>query len=101
MSINIIIRGGGKGRQSDEEVAAGIARQNEAAAVREKHEYRDKSRKIRKAAEKYRGGNGLLRLESVMDARTYFRHETENPGAMADDTYVNELLRDNPEIDCR
>ena len=101
MSLNIIIRGGGKGRQSDEEVAAGIARHNEESAVREKHEYRDKSRKIRKAAEKHRGGKGLLRLESVMDARTYFRHEQQNPGAMADDTYVNELLRDNPEIDCR
>ena len=78
-----------------------MARHNEEEARREKHEYRDKARKLRKAAESIRGGKGLLRLESVMDARTYFRHEQQNPGSMSDESYRRELLRDNPEIDCR
>ena len=78
-----------------------MARHNEDEAQREKHEYRDKARKLRKTAESVRGGKGLLRLESVMDARTYFRHEQQNPGSMSDESYRRELLRDNPEIDCR
>ena len=101
MSLNIIIKKPGQGGASSEEIAESMARHNKEAAVREKAEYREKSRKLRKAAESLRGGKGSFRLESVMDARTYMRHEQERPGCMADDTYRKELLRDNPEIDCR
>ena len=101
MSLNIIIKGGGKRRRSSEETASMIARHNEKAAVREKATYQKRSRRIRKAAEDIRGGKGAFRLESVMDARTYMRHEQDRPGSMSDDSYRKELLRDNPEIDCR
>ena len=101
MSLNIIIKKPGEGGASSEEIAESMARHNEEAVVREKAEYTEKSRKLRKAAEALRGGGGTFRLESVMDARTYFRHEQQNPGCMADDTYRRELLRDNSEIDCR
>ena len=100
MSINIIIKKPGEGGASSEEIAESMARHNEEAVVREKAEYKEKSRKLRKAAEALRGGDGPFRLESVMDARTYFRHEQCRPGCMADDTYREELLK-NPEIDCR
>ena len=98
--MNIIIKNGKK-KRSSEEVAEMLAHHNEQAAIREKHEYKEKSRELRKAAEGLREGKGGFRLESVMDARTYFRHEQQNPGSMSDDTYRQELLRDNPEIDCR
>ena len=98
--MDIIIKSGRKSL-SPEEMAERVARHNEDEARREKHEYRDKARKRRKTAESVRGGKGLLRLESVMDARTYFRHEQQNPGSMSDESYRRELLRDNPEIDCR
>ena len=101
MSLNIIVRGGGKSRPSSEEMAARVAGYNEEAAVREKATYQKRSRQIRKAAEGIRGGKGAFRLESVMDARTYMRHEQARPGSTSDDTYVKELLRDNPEMDCR
>ena len=102
MSVNIIIKGGGKSRRrSSEETAAIIAKHNQEAAVREKATYKDRSRRIRKAAEEIRGGKGAFRLESVMDARTYMRHEQDRPGCMADDTYRKELLKHNDEIDCR
>jgi|TARA_Y100000588_G_scaffold234374_1_gene247950 hypothetical protein len=98
--MNIIIKNGEK-KRSSEEVAEMIARHNEQEATREKAEYKEKSRKLRQAAESLREGKGAFRLESVMDARTYFRHEQQNPGSMSDDAYRRELLRDNPEIDCR
>jgi len=78
-----------------------VARHNEEAAIREKAGYQKRSRHIRKAAEDIRGGKGAFRLESVMDARTYMRHEQDRPGCMADDTYRKELLKHNEEIDCR
>ena len=99
--MDIIIKKPREGGASSEEIAESMARHNEEAVVREKAEYTEKSRKLRKAAEALRGGGGTFRLESVMDARTYFRHEQQNPGCMADDTYRRELLRDNSEIDCR
>ena len=100
MSLNIIIKSGDN-RQTDAEIARGLARSNEEAAHREKATYAKRSRKLRKGAEKFRKGNGAFRLESVIDARTYMRHEQERPGCMSDDTYRKELLRDNPEMDCR
>jgi len=101
MSLNIIIKSGTDDRKTNAEIAEGLARANQEAAVREKATYRKRSRQIRKAAEEIRGGKGAFRLESVMDARTYMRHEQDRPGCMADDTYRKELLKHNEEIDCR
>jgi hypothetical protein len=101
MSVNIIIKSGTNDRQTNAEIAEGLARANEEAVIREKATYKERSRDLRKAAEKIRKGNGAFRLESVMDARTYMRHEQERPGCMSDETYRKELLRDNEEMDCR
>ena len=101
MSVNIIIKSGTNDRQTHAEIAEGLARANEEAVIREKATYKERSRDIRKAAEEIRKGNGAFRLESVMDARTYMRHEQERPGCMSDESYRKELLRDNEEMDCR
>jgi len=101
MSLNIIVKSGTNDRKSNAEIAEGLARANEEAVVREKATYKERSRELRKAAEEIRKGNGAFRLESVMDARTYMRHEQDRPGCMSDDSYRKELLRDNDEMDCR
>lgn len=102
MSLNIIVKNGGH-KPSNEEIAEHLARHNDQAVIREKHEYREKSRQLRKAAESLPKQVGDFRLESVMDARTFMRHsqDSSREGAMQDETYRRELLRDNPEIDCR
>ena len=82
---------------SNEEVAETLARANEEAAIREKHEYKERSRQVRKAAEKFNFGKGV-RAQAVIDAKTYFRHEQQNPGCWADAQYTREALRDNPEM---
>lgn len=86
-----------KVKVSNEEVAETIARSNEEAAIREKHGYKERSRKIRKAAENFNFGPGV-RAKAVIDAKTYFRHEQQNPGCMSDSGYTKELLRDNEEM---
>lgn len=97
--LNIITHGMRTKKVSNEEVSETITRQNEQAAIREKHEYRDRSRKIRKAAEGMNFGKDI-RVKAVIDAKTYFRHEQENPGCWnAGSGYTKEFLRDNPE--CR
>ena len=101
MSLNIIIKNGNNDRKTNAEIARGLARSNEETAVQGKANYTKRSRKLRKGAEKFRKGDGAFRLESVIDARTYMRHEQDRPGSMSDDTYRKELLRDNPEMDCR
>lgn len=97
MSINIITHGMRTKKVSNEEVAETLARANEEAAIREKHEYRDRSRQIRKQAENWNFGKGI-QAKAVIDAQTYFRHEQQNPGCMSDSSYTKELLRDNPEM---
>tara|TARA_B100001964_G_scaffold232046_1_gene287379 strand:- start:231 stop:536 length:306 start_codon:yes stop_codon:yes gene_type:complete len=101
MSLNIIIKSGTNNRKTNAQIAEGLSRANQEAVIREKATYDKRSRELRKGAEKFRKGNGAFRLESIMDARTYMRHAQERPGSMSDDTYRKELLRDNPEIDCR
>ena len=101
MSLNIIIKSGTNDRATNADIAEGLARVNQEAVIREKAGYKKRSRKLRKAAEEIRKGSGTFRLESVMDARTYMRHEQDRPGCMSDDAYRKELLRDNEEIDCR
>ena len=96
MSLNIII-GKGNRKVSNEEVAETLARANEQAAIREKHEYKKRSRQIRKAAENFNFGKGV-RAKAVIDAKTYFRHEQQNPGCWADSQYTKEALRDNEEM---
>ena len=97
MSINIMTHGTRSRKVSNEEVAEQIARSNEQAAIREKHEYKDKARQLRKAAEGLNLPAGV-RARAVYDARTYFRHEQQNPGCMTDEGYLRELRRDNPEM---
>ena len=97
MALNIITHGMRTRRVSNEEVAETIARANEEAAVREKHGYKERSRKIRKAAENFNFGKGI-QAKAVIDAQTYFRHEQQNPGCMSDSGYTKDLLRDNPEM---
>ena len=96
MSLNIITHGMKTRKVSNEEVAETLARANEKAVIREKHEYKDRSRQIRKAAESFNFGNGV-RGKAVIDAATYFRHEQQNPGCWSDKQYTKEYLRDNPE----
>ena len=97
MPINIMTHGTRSPKISNEQVAEKIAKANEEAVIREKHEYRERSRDIRKAAEKMNFGKGV-RARAVYDARTYFRHEQQNPGCMSNESYLRELRRDNPEI---
>jgi hypothetical protein len=97
MPLNIITHGTRKKRVSNEEVAETLARSNEQAAIREKHEYKQRSRQIRKAAENFNFGKGV-RAKAVIDAKTYFRHEQQNPGCWADKQYTKEALRDNEEM---
>ena len=97
MSLNIVTHGMRAKKVSNEEVAETLARANEQAAIREKHEYKERSRQIRKQAENWNFGKGV-RATAVIDAQTYFRHEQQNPGCMSDSGYTKELLRDNPEM---
>ena len=97
MSINIITHGMRTRKVSNEEVAETIAKANEESVIREKHEYKEKSRQIRKAAGKMNFPKGV-RPRAIYDARTFMRHEMQNPGCMSDEGYLRELRRDNPEI---
>jgi hypothetical protein len=97
MSLNIITHGTRKPRVSNEEVAETLARANEEAVIREKHQYKERSRQIRKEAEKMNFGKGV-RVQGVYDARTLMRHEQQNPGCTSDPSYMRELRRDNEEM---
>jgi flagellar basal body rod protein FlgC len=96
MPLNIITHGMKAKKVSNEEVAETLARANEEAAIREKHGYKERSRQLRKTAEKWNFGKGV-RAKAVIDAQTYFRHEQQSPGCMSDPGYTKEFLRDNPE----
>lgn len=97
MSLNIIVKSGGRSKISDDEVAHHLAKREEERIVKEKHTYKERARKIRKAAENMQLPEGV-RARAVYDARTYFRHEQQNPGCMSDPSYTRELLRDNEEM---
>ena len=96
MSLNIIVRKGGR-KMSDEELAQHMAKQNDEAVIREKATYKERSRRIRKEAENIQLPKGM-KVQGVYDARTYFRHEAENPGCTSDESYMRELRRDNDEM---
>ena len=97
MPLNIIVKSGGRRNISDEEVAHYLAKREEERIVEEKHTYKERARKARKAAENMQLPEGV-RARAVYDARTYFRHEQQNPGCMSDPSYTRELLRDNEEM---
>lgn len=95
MSLNIIVKGGKK-RVSSGEMARDLYEKNTEAMAREKHGYMDRQLKARKQMERETGGDNI-RPSAVIDAKTYFRHEQQNPGCMSDSTYRKEFFRDNPE----
>ena len=82
---------------SDEELAHHMAKQNDQAVIREKATYKERSRRIRKEAENIKLPKGM-KVQGVYDARTYFRHEQENPGCTSDESYMRDLRRDNEEM---
>jgi acyl-coenzyme A synthetase/AMP-(fatty) acid ligase len=96
MSVNIIIKSN-KPKVSNEEMAERINEANAQAVIREKHEYKERSRKIRKAAEELDLPKDV-RVRAVYDSRMFMRHEQANPGCMSDESYLRELRRDNEEI---
>ena len=67
MPLNIITHGMKAKKVSNEEVAETLARANEEAAIREKHGYKERSRQLRKTAEKWNFGKGV-RAKAVIDA---------------------------------
>jgi len=97
MPLNIITHGTKSKKVSNEEMAERLAKSNREAMIREKHEYKERSRQIRKNAENFNFGGGF-RGKAVIDSATYFRHEQQNPGCWADKSFTKEMLRDNPEM---
>jgi hypothetical protein len=97
MPLNIITHGTKTRKVSNEEMAERLAQTNREAMIREKHEYNHRSRQIRKNAENFNFGKGI-KGKAVIDAKTYFRHEQENPGCWADKSFTKSMLRDNPEM---
>ena len=82
---------------SDEELAHYISKQNEQDLARDKATYRDRSREIRRAAEKIDLPKGF-EVRGVYDAKMFARHEQANPGCTSDESYLRELRRDNDEM---
>ncbi|BAQ84580.1 hypothetical protein [uncultured Mediterranean phage uvMED] len=84
---------------SNDEMAHYLAKKNEEAVIREKATYKQRSRQIRKDAEKINLPDGM-KVRAVYDARTYFRHAQQEgrEGCMTDEGYLRELRRDNDEI---
>jgi hypothetical protein len=97
MPLNIIVKSGGRKKISDEEMADYLAKRNNEALVRDKATYRERSREIRKAAEKMKLPNGF-RVKGVYDAKMLHQHEIANPGCSSDPGYLKELRKDNPEM---
>jgi hypothetical protein len=97
MSVNIIVKSSNKPKVSNEEMAERMAESNAHAAIREKHTYKERSRKIRKAAEQLNLPPSV-KVRAVYDSRTFMRLEQANPGCMSDEGYLRELRRDNDEM---
>ena len=97
MSLNIIIRGGKKGRSSQDEIAYYLRKANEQAAVREKAGYTKRQEQVRQAAKSLEGGKGNFRLKRVTDMTTYMRHEQQAPGCWANKEFTKDFEKANPE----
>tara|TARA_R100001510_G_C7638902_1_gene196701 strand:+ start:254 stop:568 length:315 start_codon:yes stop_codon:yes gene_type:complete len=100
MSLNIIIKGGGKNRRSDEEYLAKLKARNEEEARIEKVTYKDRQRDVAKKHQHLKG-ESLKHMKPVgaIDARTFLRWEQQAPGFWNDDSSRNKFYKDNPE--CR
>jgi len=94
MPLNIIIRGKYK-RTSNEELAENLHDHTARKIAEEKAGYMDRQLKARKAVEGT--GSKTFRPVAVYDAKTYFRHESDNPGCMNDPEYKKSYLKKNPE----
>jgi hypothetical protein len=97
MPLNIIVKSGGRKKMSDEELAHYMAKRNDESAIRDSSTYKDRSRQIRKEAEKLKLPDGM-KVRAVYDAKMFQAHEERNPGCMSDEGYLRELRRDNDEI---
>lgn len=97
MSLNIIVRGGKKSGNSQEEIAYYLRKANEQAAVREKAGYAKRQEQIRHAAKSLEGGKGNFRLKRVTDMTTYLRHEQQKPGCWANKEWTKDFEKSNPE----
>jgi hypothetical protein len=97
MSLNIIVKGGKRSGNSQEEIAYYLRKANEQAVVREKAGYAQRQKQSRKAAKAFEGGKGDLRLARVTDLTTYVRHEQERPGCWADKGFRKDFEKSNPE----
>ena len=98
MSLNIIVRGGKKSGNSQEEIAYYLRKANEQAAIREKSGYAKRQAQVRKAAKSLEGGKGDFRLARVTDMTTYLRHEQQRPGCWADKGFTKDFEKANPEV---
>ena len=97
MSLNIIVRGGKKSGNSQEEIAYYLRKANEQAAIREKAGYAKRQKQARKAAKSLEGSKGDFRLARVTDMTTYLRHSLERPGCWADKEFQKDFEKSNPE----
>jgi len=97
MSLNIIVKGGKRSGNSQEEIAYYLRKANEQAVVREKAGYHQRQAQVRKAAKSLEGSKGDFRLARVTDMATYLRHEQERPGCWADKGFQKDFEKSNPE----
>ena len=97
MSLNIIVKGGKRSGNSQEEIAYYMRKANEQAVVREKAGYAQRQEQARRAAKSLEGGKGNFRLKRVTDMATYMRHQQERPGCWSDKGFVKDFEKSNPE----
>lgn len=99
MSLNIIVKGGKRSGNSQEEIAYYMRKANEQAVVREKAGYAKRQEQARQAAKALEGGKGNFRLKRVTDLPTYLRHQQERPGCWSDSKgFVKDFEKANPEV---
>lgn len=98
MSLNIIVKGGKRSGNSQEEIAYYIRKANQQAAVREKAGYAQRQEQVRKAAKSLEGSKGNFRLKRVTDMTTYLRHEQQAPGCWANKEFTKDFEKSNPEV---
>ncbi len=98
MSLNIIVKGGKRSGNSQEEIAYYMRKANEQAVVREKKGYAQRQEQARRAAKFLEGGKGNFRLQRVTDTATYLRHQQERPGCWGDKGFVKDFEKSNPEV---
>lgn len=100
MSLNIIIKGGGKNRISDEEYIARLRKRNEEDMRKEKATYTERQRAVAKAHEDMKGKKSkYFKPVGAIDARTFLRWEQQDPGFWNDTKNRDKFYKDNPE--CR